>query len=178
MNDTVRRSAVSLLAFSLSVPIAAQQRAVDLSGMWSDPPATLEDTFCLFFCTQVGLDRLAALLADEANDERPIIPDLFGEAGAFQLDSYIKPRLTPAAVATLGIDPADDPGFLECEPWAFAREIFAPHQIESSSSQIVSRCFMASGPLGARFISTAASRRLVRRPRRWATRWGVTRVMR
>lgn len=70
------------------------------------------------------------MLADEANDERPIVPDLFGEAGAFQLDEYIKPRLTADALATLGLDPADDPGFLECEPWAFAREILAPHQLQ------------------------------------------------
>jgi hypothetical protein len=142
MNDTARCSAVSLLAFSLSVPAAAQ-RAPDFTGMWSDPPSTIEDTFCLFFCTQAGLDKLVALLADEANDERPMMPDLFIEAATFQLDSYVKPRLTPAGVATLGIDPADDPGFLECEPWAFAREIFAPHQLQIA--QLADRVEMLYG---------------------------------
>jgi hypothetical protein len=129
MKDTARWSAAALLALSLAVPATAQQRAPDLSGMWSDPPATLEDTFCMFFCTQPGLDKLEELLADEANDDRSV-PDLFTEAAKFQLDTYLKPRLTAEAIATLGLDPADDPGFLECEPWAFAREILAPHQLE------------------------------------------------
>jgi hypothetical protein len=133
MKHTAGWGAAALLSFSLSLAATAQPHAPDLSGMWSDPPATLEDWFCLFFCTQAGLDKLETLLADEANDERPV-PDLFAEAAAFQLDTYLKPRLTPEAVATLGLDPADDPGFLACEPWAFAREIFAPHQLESSNS--------------------------------------------
>lgn len=130
MKATAPWGAASLLMFSLSLNATAQPRAPDLSGMWSDPPATIEDTFCMFFCTQAGLDKLATLLADEANDERPVMPDLFIEATTFQHDSYIKPRLTQEAVATLGLDPADDPGFLECEPWGFAREVFAPHQLE------------------------------------------------
>lgn len=130
MNPVAQWGAASLLSFSLSVAASAQSRPPDLSGMWSDPPSTIEDTFCFVFCTQTGLDRLAELLADEANDERPVIPDLLGEAATFQLDTYVKPRLTPEAVATLGLDPADDPGFLECEPWGFAREIFAPHQLQ------------------------------------------------
>jgi hypothetical protein len=97
--------------------------------MWSDPPATIEDTFCLFFCTDAGLERLGQLLDNEANDQRPVA-ELYIEAGAFQRDQYIKPRLTAAAVATLGIDPADNPGFRECVPWAFGFEIFAPHQLQ------------------------------------------------
>jgi len=28
------------------------------------------------------------------------------------------------------LDPADDPGFLRCEPWGLARQMFAPHQLE------------------------------------------------
>jgi hypothetical protein len=28
------------------------------------------------------------------------------------------------------LDPADDPGFLRCEPWGLARQIFARHQLE------------------------------------------------
>ena len=121
-------AAATLALLCLAAPASAQQSPPDLAGMWSDPPATIEDTFCLFYCTDAGLERLAQLLDDKANDERPIAA-LYGEAGAFQFEQYLKPRLTPAAVATLGRDPADDPGFLECEPWAFAREIFAPHQL-------------------------------------------------
>jgi hypothetical protein len=59
--------------------------------MWSDPPETIEDTFCFFFCTDAGLGRLQELLADEANDERPIVPDLYGEAATLQLDRNADP---------------------------------------------------------------------------------------
>ena len=48
----------------------------------------------------------------------------------YQLDTYIKSRMTPAVLASFPIDPADDPGLLKCEPWGLARQIFAPHQIE------------------------------------------------
>ena len=36
----------------------------------------------------------------------------------------------PEAGKAFPLDPADDPGFLRCEPWGFARQIFAPHQME------------------------------------------------
>lgn len=108
-------------------PICAQDRP-DVSGMWSDPQG-IEDTFCLFWCTDTGLERLRQLLDDTANDARPLL-DLYGEAARYQFAEYIQPHLTPAATATLGLDPADDPGFLECVPWAFAREVFAPHQLQ------------------------------------------------
>ena len=71
--------------------------------MWSDP-AGIEDVFCLFWCTDTGLERLAELLDDPANDARPLM-ELYADAGHFQLDRYLRPRLTPAAVATLGRDP-------------------------------------------------------------------------
>ena len=130
MDRVTLRRASSLLAaglLGLTAPALAQN-SPDLSGMWSDP-AGLEDVFCLFWCTDTGLERLAELLDDPANDARPLM-ELYADAGHFQLDRYLRPRLTPAAVATLGRDPADDPGFLECVPWAFAREIFAPHQLQ------------------------------------------------
>lgn len=96
--------------------------------MWSDPLG-LEDFFCSFWCTDAGLERLNELLDDPANDERPVM-ELYAEAAVYQRDEYLRPHLTPQAAATLGIDPADDPGFLYCEPWAFAREIFVPHQLQ------------------------------------------------
>ena len=113
-------------ALVLAAPVLAQNRP-NLTGMYSDPQG-LEDFFCSFWCSDAGLARLNALLDDPANDERPIM-DLYTEAAMHQRDDYLRPRLTPDARATLGIDPADDPGFLRCEPWGFAREIFAPHQI-------------------------------------------------
>ena len=96
--------------------------------MWSDPPTTPEGLFCSFACTDEGMARLNALLDDPANDVRPF-QDLQAEAKRFERE-YVRDRLTPAALKRYPFDPADDPGFLRCEPWGTARQIFAPHQFE------------------------------------------------
>lgn len=95
--------------------------------MWSDSP-TPEGLFCYFACTDPGLARLNALLDDPKNDARPF-QELQAEAKRFERE-YIRSRLTPAALARYPFDPADDPGFLRCEPWGVARQIIAPHQLE------------------------------------------------
>lgn len=110
---------------------AARVETPELAGMWSGVlNGSVEDMFCDWgWCTDVGRERLAVLLDDAANDKRPAIL-LLGEAARYQIERYVVPRLTPAGRATLGVDPADDPGFLLCEPWGFARQIFAPHQLQ------------------------------------------------
>jgi hypothetical protein len=97
--------------------------------MWSDPPATAEDWFCSGWCTDTGLERLNALLDDSANDARPY-DVLSAEANTFQLEQYIRPRLSPAALKTYPLDNATDPGFLRCEPWGVVRNVVARHQLE------------------------------------------------
>lgn len=109
--------------------VLAQQPRPDISGMWSDPPATLEDSPCFFYCTDMKIDRLFELLDDPANDDRPI-SELNTDAGRYEIEQIIRPRLSAAALETYPIDPADDPGFLNCEPWGIARQLFAPHQLE------------------------------------------------
>src|SRR4030095_15064992 len=100
-----------------------------LESMWSDPPATAVGTLCFFACTDAAIDKLNALLDDPANDARPY-PQLAAEAQKYQTDSYLRPKLTEAALKTYPLDPADDPGFLHCEPWGLAKQMFAPHQLE------------------------------------------------
>ena len=100
-----------------------------LEGRWSDPPPTAVGTFCFFSCTDAGIERLNALLDDPANDKRPF-PQLQAEAAKYQTDTYLRPRLTEAALKTYPLDPADDPGFLRCEPWGLSKQMFAPHQLE------------------------------------------------
>ena len=116
-------------------PAAPTNRAPrpDLSGMWSDPPATAVDDFCFMTCTDEGIARLNTLLDDPANDSRPY-SDLSREAARYQREESIRPRLTPEVAKAFPLDPADDPGFLDCEPWGFARQIFAPHQMEIRQS--------------------------------------------
>ena len=122
--------ATLVMALAWSVDGAAQSPARSkLEGMWSDPPVTITARFCAAWCTDAGIERLNALLDNPANDSRSV-EQLSAEAGAYQRDTYVKGRLTPAAAASFPLDPADDPGLLECEPWGLARQIFAPHQIE------------------------------------------------
>jgi hypothetical protein len=121
-------SLVILLLASIARPAAPQSHPV-FEGMWGDPPVSAEDTFCAAYCTDAGLQRLGALLDDPKNDNRPYV-QLSAEADNYQRDSYIRPLLTPAALRGFPLDPAKDPGFLRCEPWGLARQIFARHQLE------------------------------------------------
>ena len=119
----------TILILGLSASLQAQPNVPDLQGMWSDPPVTAEDIFCIFYCSDVGLDRLDMLLNDPENNDRPYAA-LNGEATRYQQEQYIVPRLTAAALATYPLDFATDPGFLYCEPWGFARQMLAPHQLD------------------------------------------------
>jgi hypothetical protein len=117
-----------ILLTGASASIDAQSPASRLEGMWSDPPTTPEGLFCFFACTDAGIGRLNALLDDPANDARPF-QELQAEAKRFERE-YIRSRLTAEALKRYPFDPADDPGFLRCEPWGAARQLFAPHQLE------------------------------------------------
>src|SRR5262249_27063556 len=112
----------------LTATANAQSSRAKLEGMWSDPPATAVGTFCFFSCTDVGLDRLNKLLDDPANDSRPVM-QLIGEAKTLESD-YIRGLFTPEALKHYPLDPLKDPGYLRCEPWGLARQMFAPHQFE------------------------------------------------
>ncbi len=130
MNRTLLRIGTLQLAVLWAATLAqAQSDASSLDGMWSDPPRTLADSQCYVYCTDAGLNHLEELLDDPANDERPL-RELTQAAGRFQREQYFRPRLTDAALEGYPRDPADDPGFLHCEPWGFARQIFSPHQLE------------------------------------------------
>src|SRR6187549_3223662 len=128
---TVARGHLVLLVVSLAAATGAAQSPsrATVEGMWSDPPVTIVATFCASWCTDAGIERLNTLLDDPANDSRPLA-QLRAEAAAYQLNAYVKSRMTPAVLASFPMDPADDPGLLECEPWGLARQMFAPHQIE------------------------------------------------
>jgi hypothetical protein len=126
--DVMRILFVLTLLVSIPSSIEAQSSLSKLEGMWSDPPATAVGTFCVYACTDAGIERLNALLDDPANDARPF-EQLQTQAKAYERE-YIRSRLTAAALKTYPLDPADDPGFLRCEPWGLARQMFAQHQLE------------------------------------------------
>jgi hypothetical protein len=128
----VQRPWLVLLVASLAWPVAGAAQSAPpskLEGMWSDPPVTIVARFCASWCTDAGIERLNALLDNPANDSKSVA-QLSGEAQTYQLDTYVKARMTPAALASFPLDPADDPGLLKCVPWGLARQIFAPHQLE------------------------------------------------
>jgi len=118
-----------LLLLCIPVWARSQSAAQKFMGMWSDPPPTIVGTFCANWCTDAGIDRLNALLDDPANDSRPL-GQLQTEAGNYSTEKYVRPRLTDAALKAYPLDPADDPSFLRCEPYGFARQIIARHQLE------------------------------------------------
>jgi hypothetical protein len=128
---TRRLASVVVVATLVVVPqpATAQSPTGKLAGMWSDPPVTILGNFCAAWCTDAGIQRLNALLDDPANDKRPL-PQLLAEAGTYQRETYLRPRLTAAALETFPLDPADDPGLLGCEPWGLARQMLSRHQIE------------------------------------------------
>jgi len=115
----------------LCIPTFVQAQSDDssLEGMWSDPPHTIADSQCYVYCTDASLSRLEELLDDPANDDRPL-SELTQAAGRYQREQYFRPRFTAAALENYPRDPADDPGFLRCEPWGFVKQIFSPHQLE------------------------------------------------
>jgi len=117
-----------MVLVSIALSAEAQSTRSNLEGMWSDPPATVVGNFCFFQCTDVGIERLNKLLDDPANDSRPVT-QLIQEAKQFERN-YLRGKLTPAALKIYPLDPLKDPGYLQCEPWGLARQMFAPHQLE------------------------------------------------
>jgi len=113
------------------VPLFSQAPSAsrDFMGMWSDPPVTIIGDFCANWCTDAGIERLNALLDDPKNDARPLAA-LQADAAAYQREKYIRPRLTDAALKTYPLDRAEDPAFLRCEPYGFAQQFIARHQLE------------------------------------------------
>ena len=120
-----------VLLLCISTFVQAQSDDSSLEGMWSDPPHTIADSQCYVYCTDASLSRLEELLDDPANDDRPLA-ELTQAAGRYQREQYFRPRFTAAALENYPRDPADDPGFLRCEPWGFVKQIFSPHQLEIS----------------------------------------------
>jgi hypothetical protein len=130
MTRSARACILSAFLATSSTSVFAQSGPQSLEGMWSDPPFTPEDDLCRSYCTQMGLDYLDALLSNPEYDDRSFA-ELRNEIREYQSTEYFRPRLSAAALATFPLDPLmDDPGYLYCERWGLARQIFVPHQLE------------------------------------------------
>src|SRR5438552_3901705 len=113
---------IFILITLIPTSLIAQSSGAKLEGMWSDPPATTAGSFCFFLCTDVGIERLNALLDDPANDARPFT-QLQDEARKVERE-FIRSRLTEAALKTYPVDQAENPSFLRCEPPGLAQQMF------------------------------------------------------
>jgi hypothetical protein len=125
------RMLILLLAMlALVRPAVAQEKRWIrwIEGIWSDPPVTLVGALCAGHCSDVSLDALNALLDDPKNDSQPV-QQLLQKAAARQ-DAYVRAHLTTQLLKNYPPDPADDPSFLNCEPYAGARQIFSRHQLQ------------------------------------------------
>jgi hypothetical protein len=118
---------VPLLMLALVRPSVAQEKRW-IEGMWSDPPISMVGSLCAAHCSDVSLNALNQLLDDPKNDTRPVQQLL--QAAAARHDAYIRAHLTPEVLKTYPPDPADDPSFLNCEPYAGARQMFSRHQLQ------------------------------------------------
>ena len=107
------RGGVLVLIAYVSMPAFSQTQSASRNfiGMWSDPPVTITGDFCANWCTDAGIERLDALLDDPKNDARPLA-DLRADADKYQIEKYIRSRLTDAALKTYPLDRAEDPSFL------------------------------------------------------------------
>jgi hypothetical protein len=127
-NASLKLFIILLLSTTAFTARAAPDEALQkFAGMWSDPPGFL-GVVCFVFCTDASIENAYALLDDPANDETPL-SELFNEEVIFGgIGAMMFPLLTETSRQTFPVDLSREPGFINCEPWSFGREIFAPHQ--------------------------------------------------
>ena len=152
----------SIVLLLLTTGPAAQGQSQKLFGMWSDNNSLL-GLFCFGSCTDAGIERLNKLLDDPANDARSF-EDITAEAQNFERETYIKPKLIGDARKKFPMNPLEDPSYLQCVPWGFAHQIFAPHQLEITQRDN-SRIEMRYGEWDARRTVFLNSEKAPRNPR-------------
>ena len=123
-----RLAALMVLCPLISTTGHTQSGFPDFTGMWSDAPNTLEGALCFFACFEGDTDMLYALFDDPANDETPM-RELTGRVNQKMMQDNVFSKLSARGKENFPLDASADPGFTECKPWGFAREIFAPHQL-------------------------------------------------
>jgi hypothetical protein len=109
-------------------PLAKAQNKRWIEGMWSDPPASMLGALCAGNCSDTAITTLNGLVDDPKNDSRPFDELLQTALAAHQ--AYIRGRLLPEAAKDYPPDPADDPSFLNCEPYQGVRQMFTRHQLQ------------------------------------------------
>jgi len=118
-----------LILFLASGAAWAADEVPDLSGTWSDPPASAEDAFCHVGCPSAARDYLTNLLDDPDNLDRSY-QELAQQAQRYARGELVPGFLTPEALENYPFDHSTDRSLVECRPWGFPRQVFAPHAME------------------------------------------------
>src|SRR5690606_32193622 len=126
----------TMLLGALAAPSAALAQSADplepFIGTWSGVFTTQDheywtfaDIQCFVGCSLDLYNRLSALLADPANDDRPAMA-LAAEAGAAASAAF-ESMLTALGRQTRDAnEPESDPKLLNCQPYGFVREVTNP----------------------------------------------------
>ncbi|HEX6993099.1 MAG TPA: hypothetical protein VF339_03040 [Gammaproteobacteria bacterium] len=125
-----------LIAFVVGFPCGASAQSGDpvepFLGTWSGVFTTQDheywtfaDVQCFVGCPLDFYDHLSALLADTANDSRPVM-ELAAEASAASM-AKLEQVLTPLGRQVRDANtPESDPKLLNCQPYGFVREVTNP----------------------------------------------------
>jgi hypothetical protein len=148
---TAARAVNLWLGALLAAPVVASAQAPDpvapFLGTWSgvfttqsNEYWTFADIQCFVGCPLDYYDHLSALLADPANDEKPVMA-LGGQAGAASL-AALEAMLTPVGKQVRAANkPENDPKFINCQPYGYVREVTnpLPMQIRRDGDHLVVR---------------------------------------
>ena len=140
-----------LLGALLAAPLGASAQASDpvapFLGTWSGAFTTQSNEYwtfadiqCFVGCPLDYYNHLSALLADPANDEKPVMA-LGSQAGAAAL-AALDAMLTPVGKQVRAANkPENDPKFINCQPYGFVREVTnpLPMQIRRDGDHLVVR---------------------------------------
>lgn len=136
--ERTRRLALGAL---LSLPAAAAAQTGDalapFLGTWSGVFTTSENEFwgaedlaCFPGCPLDLYERIKALLADPANDERPY-QELAAQANAYMLEQ-LDAASTPLGKQIRAENTPESDAKLHCQPYGFVREVTNPLPIDIS----------------------------------------------
>lgn len=129
MEKTVKGAATLIVGLLCVTALPAANAVPQLSGMWSDPPASALDAFCHTGCLIAAHDYLSDLLDDPVNSNRSY-QELVQQAQRYTASEIMPRVLTPAALTRYPFDRTKDPSLTVCEPWGFTREVLSPHAMK------------------------------------------------
>lgn len=113
-----------------SVSISAQPSDPDFSGMWSDPPASPESSFCFVGCVPEAFEYLSSMFEAPEHFDKS-----YAELAAMAVErqkELVEAVLTDEGRRTYPFDFVNNDSSRDCVPWGGALQMVAPHQMQIS----------------------------------------------